>query len=133
MIRTNLFLLFGVLALVEGCSDDSTEAAPEVKTLPVPDVAVAVSSQTATVRWSISEAVEAVRFTFELYAGDATTPLQSATTRLQSQRFDMESGVAYRFRVHATAPIGSVEWLDSEFTDFVIFSGDMSASSSFSL
>lgn len=125
MIRNNFFLLFGILALVVACGDDSTEAAPDVKTLPVPDVAVAVSNQTATVRWSISEAVEAVRFTFELYAGDAVAPLQSATTRLGSQRFEMESGVAYRFRVHATAPIGSVEWQDSEFTDFVVFSGDM--------
>lgn len=125
MIRNNFFLLFGILALVVACGDDSTEAAPDVKTLPVPDVAVAVSNQTATVRWSISEAVEAVRFTFELYAGDAAAPLQSATTRLGSQRFEMESGVAYRFRVHATAPIGSVEWQDSEFSDFVVFSGDM--------
>ena len=125
MIRTDILLLSAMLALAVGCGDDSTAAAPDVKTLPVPDVTVSVSDQTATVRWSISEPVEAVRFTFELYAGDAAAPLQSATTRLGSQRFEMETGVSYRFRVLAAAPLGSAEWQDSEFSDFVVFSGDM--------
>ena len=125
MIRTDILLLSAMLALAVGCGDDSTAAAPDVKILPVPDVTVSVSDQTATVRWSISEPVEAVRFTFELYAGDAAAPLQSATTRLGSQRFEMETGVSYRFRVLAAAPLGSAEWQDSEFSDFVVFSGDM--------
>ena len=125
MIRTDILLLSAMLAFAVGCGDDSTAAAPDVKTLPVPDVTVAVSDQTATVRWSISEPVEAVRFTFELYAGAAASPLQSATTRLGSQRFEMETGVSYRFRVLAAAPLGSAEWQDSEFSDFVVFSGDM--------
>ena len=122
MIRTDILLLSGMLALAVGCGDDSTAAVPDMKTLPVPDVAVAVSDRTATVRWSISEPVEAVRFTFELYAGDAAAPLQSATTRLQSQRFEMEPGVSYRFRVLAAAPLGSAGWQDSAFSDFATFS-----------
>ena len=122
MIRTDILLLSGMLALAVGCGADSTAAVPDMKTLPVPDVAVAVSDRTATVRWSISEPVEAVRFTFELYAGDAAAPLQSATTRLQSQRFELEPGASYRFRVLAAAPLGSAGWQDSAFSDFATFS-----------
>lgn len=70
MIR-NLFLymLPAFLAFAAGCGGDSAEADPERKTLPVPDVTYSVSGRTATVRWSISAQVEAVRFVFELYAG----------------------------------------------------------------
>ena len=87
-------MLPAFLVLTAGCGGDSTEAAPERKTLPVPDVTFSVSDLTAIVRWSVSAQVEAVRFTFELYAGDAAAPLQSATTRLGSQRFEMETGVS---------------------------------------
>ena len=101
---------------------DSAEADPERKTLPVPDVTYSVSGRTATVRWSISAQVEAVRFAFELYAGDAAAPVKSATTSLTSQRFELEQGVTYRFRVRAVAPLGSAEWQDSAFCDEVVFS-----------
>ena len=76
MIR-NLFLymLPAFLAFAAGCGGDSAEADPERKTLPVPDVTYSVSGRTATVRWSISAQVEAVRFAFELYAGDAAAPV----------------------------------------------------------
>lgn len=123
MIR-NLFLymLPAFLAFTAGCGGDSTEAAPERKTLPVPDVTFTVSDLTATVRWSVPVQVEAVRFTFELYAGDAAAPGKSATTSLSSQRFELEAGVTYRFRVCAVAPLGSSEWQDSAFSDFVTFS-----------
>ncbi len=67
-------MLSAFLAFTAGCGGDSAEADPERKTLPVPDVTYSVSGRTATVRWSISAQVEAVRFAFELYAGDAAAP-----------------------------------------------------------
>ena len=129
MIR-NLFLymLPAFLVLTAGCGGDSTEAAPERKTLPVPDITFSVSDLTAIVRWSVSTQVEAVRFTFELYAGGASAPEKTATTSLTSQRFALEAGVTYRFRVCAVAPLGSSEWQDSAFSEEVTFTaGRLSA------
>lgn len=125
MIYQKMILLSGALMLAAGCDTDSTDAAPELKTLPVPTVTATVANETATVRWAIAQEVEAVRFTFELYAGGDAAPVQSATTRHTSQRFDLETGVTYRFRVRATAPTGSVEWQDSEFSEYVVIAGDM--------
>ena len=115
-------MLPAFLAFAAGCGGDSAEADPERKTLPVPDVTYSVSGRTAIVRWSISAQVEAVRFAFELYAGDAAAPVKSATTSLTSQRFELEQGVTCRFRVRAVAPLGSAEWQDSAFCDEVVFS-----------
>ena len=117
-----LYMLPAFLALAAGCGGDSTEEAPGRKTLPVPDVTFTVSGQTATVRWSVAAQVEAVRFTFELFAGDAAAPEESKTTSLGSQRFELAPGVTYRCRVCAVAPLGSSEWEDSAFSDFVTFS-----------
>ncbi len=114
-------MLPAFLVLTAGCGGDSTEAAPERKTLPVPDVTFSVSDLTAIVRWSVSAQVEAVRFTFELYAGGASAPEKTATTSLTSQRFALEAGVTYRFRVCAVAPLGSSEWQDSAFSEEVTF------------
>lgn len=117
-----LYMLPAFLALAAGCGGDSTEEAPGRKTLPVPDVTFTVSGQTATVRWSVAAQVEAVRFTFELFAGNAEAPEKSNTTSLGSQRFELAPGVTYRCRVCAVAPLGSSEWEDSAFSDFVTFS-----------
>lgn len=125
MIYNKMLLMFGALAFAAGCDSDTTEAAPELKTLPVPTVTVTVADEMATVRWAIAEEVEAVLFSFELYAGEAAAPVQSATTRFTSQRFALETGVTYRFRVRAAAPLGSAVWQDSEFSDYVIIAGDM--------
>lgn len=114
-------MLPAFLVLTAGCGGDSTEAAPERKTLPVPDITFSVSDLTAIVRWSVSTQVEAVRFTFELYAGGASAPEKTATTSLTSQRFALEAGVTYRFRVCAVAPLGSSEWQDSAFSEEVTF------------
>ena len=117
-----LYMLPAFLALAAGCGGDSAEEAPGRKTLPVPDVTFTVSGQTATVRWSVAAQVEAVRFTFELFADDAATPEKSNTTSLGSQRFELAPGVTYCCRVCAVAPLGSSEWEDSAFSDFVTFS-----------
>ena len=122
MIR-NLFLLLlpGFLVSIAGCGGDTTEAAPRPKALPVPEVTFTITDLTADVHWSLSGQVGNVRFTYELYAGDAGTPEVTATTSETSRRFDLEPGVAYRFRVRAVAPVGSANWTDSAFSGFATF------------
>lgn len=125
MNRFLSYLGLSVLFCVGACSSNSAEETlDDVRTLPVPEVSVTVDDLKANVRWSISEQVTNVRFTYEFYEGESASPQQSATTRYSSHDFDLEEGVDYRVRVRATAPVGTTAWRDSEFSDFVSFSSE---------
>lgn len=115
-----------VLFCLAACSSNSAEETQNdgARTLPVPTVTVTVNDLTANVRWSISENVTNVRFTYEFYRDGAETPLETATTRQSSHDFEIEEGLLYRVRVRATAPVGTNEWKDSDFSEFVEVSAD---------
>ncbi|WP_300798006.1 pectate lyase [uncultured Alistipes sp.] len=114
-------IVLSVLFCLAACSSNSAEETQNdgAKTLPVPTVTVTVSDLTANVRWSISENVTNVRFTYEFYKDGAETPLETATTRQSSHDFALEEDVLYKVRVRATAPVGTNEWKDSDFSEFV--------------
>ena len=106
MNRFFSYLGLSVLFCVGACSSNSAEETQNdgARTLPVPTVTVTVNDLTANVRWSISENVTNVRFTYEFYRDGAETPLETATTRQSSHDFEIEEGLLYRVRVRATAP-----------------------------
>lgn len=118
-------LLLSALFAFAACSGNSAEETPDAVTLPVPKVAAAVQGETATVSWSIPEKITNVRFTYEIYRGDAAAPAETATTRQSSVRFALEAGVGYKARVRTVPPAGSVAYRESDFSAFVSVSSDM--------
>lgn len=125
MNRSFSCLGLSVLFCVGACSSNSAEETlDDGKVLPVPVVQVSVSEMVAHVRWSISEQITNVRFTYEFYCGESETPQETATTRYSSHDFDLNAGETYRVRVRTTAPVGTNEWKDSEFSDFVSITGE---------
>lgn len=128
MILRKLFvwLLVGILLMGTSCKEEEPiQRRADPTALSVPVVEYAVSGRVADVSWSIPEQVKSVRYSFELYADDAEVPVQSATTFSTSQRFELKSGVVYRFRVYAVAPLSFPEWADSPFSEYVSFSSEI--------
>lgn len=118
-----------VICCFAGCGNGtSAEDTPDAAVLSVPAVSVSVSELTATVQWSIAQSVQGVRFTYEFYRDGVSTPALTATTRLNSLKFDLEAGVLYKFRIQAVAPAGSFAYKNSEFSEFVSISSSMLAS-----
>lgn len=125
MNRFYSYLGLSVLFCVGSCSSNSAEEVLDaVRELPVPEVHVTVDGMTANVRWSLSEAVSNVRYTYEFYRGEAATPQETATTRYSSHDFELTAGESYRVRVCAVAPVGSAVWKDSPFSDYVTFTSE---------
>lgn len=125
MNRFLSYLGLSVLFCVGSCSSNSAEGVfDDPRVLPVPEVQVSVTDLTANVRWSISEEIQNVRYTYEFYRGESSTPQESATTRYSSHDFDLVEGENFRIRVRTTAPVGSTEWTDSDFSDFVSFTSE---------
>ena len=125
MNRFLSYLGLSVLFCVGSCSSNSAEGVfDDPRVLPVPEVQVSVTDLTANVRWSISEEIQNVRYTYEFYRGESSTPQESATTRYSSHDFDLVEGENFRIRVRTTAPAGSTEWTDSDFSDFVSFTSE---------
>ncbi|WP_295935363.1 pectate lyase [uncultured Alistipes sp.] len=125
MKRYMYSIFLGALLLMAACGGDSSDEKPSTTKLPVPAVTVSVSGLTATVRWSISEQIDGVRFTYEFYRDGAASPEKTDVTRMSSQNFDLEAGVSYKIRVKTTIPSGSVLYEDSAFSDYTPVSSNM--------
>lgn len=126
MNRFFSYLGLSVLFCVGACSSNSAEETLDggARVLPVPTVSVTVKELTANVQWSLSEQVTNVRYTYEFYRGEAASPAETATTRYMSHDFELAEGESYRVRVRATSPVGTNEWQDSPFSEFVSFTSE---------
>ena len=126
MNRFFSYLGLSVLFCVGACSSNSAEETLDGggRVLPVPTVSVTVKELTANVQWSLSEQVTNVRYTYEFYRGEAASPAETATTRYTSHDFELTEGESYRVRVRATSPVGTSEWQDSPFSEFVSFTSE---------
>ncbi|MDE5637357.1 MAG: hypothetical protein K2I43_04980, partial [Alistipes sp.] len=119
----NLFLSAAALAVLAGCSDSGTDEPGKTTDLSVPEPAVTVSGNQATVRWLAVE--NAHHYAWELLKAEEATP-STGNVYSGAYSFSMEENTVYRFRVQAVALPGSA-YSDSEWSEYVMASSNMLA------
>ncbi len=119
----NLFLSAAALAVLAGCSDSGTDEPGKTTDLSVPEPAVTVSGNQATVRWLAVE--NAHHYAWELLKAEEATP-STGNVYSGAYSFSMEENTVYRFRVQAVALPGSA-YSDSEWSEYVTASSNMLA------
>ena len=125
MKKIALYALLGIVFCgLVGCSEATGVDTPpaDAEPLPTPTLQVVVAGTSATLKWSVEAPVTNLRFAYEVYRAEATTPAVQGTSRQGSYTFQMEQRVAYRARVKCMPATGVTAYVDSDYSPFVEFS-----------